>query len=165
MSPAAHPVTPVARTVRRYAVRGFTSGRGIAPHGGPRRLGRHGEDDRERAASADLALDGDVAAHHPGEPAGEGETETDALARPVVPPELTEDVEDRLVMLARNAGAGVGDPDRHPFTVEACRGEADLAVLGELLRVGEQVLDDDAELGGLRGDRSQLLRHVGDVAD
>src|SRR5688500_15442719 len=97
---------------------------------------------RERAPRAlpRRAVDGDVAAHSPGEPAGDVEAEAGAarLGR-IDPLELLEDPD---LILGRDALALVGDDERREVAF-AVAADPHLAAFGRVAdRVGEEVDDD-----------------------
>ncbi|KAG1245380.1 hypothetical protein G6F65_021262 [Rhizopus arrhizus] len=55
---------------------------------------------------------------------------------------LAECFEDDLQLLAGNADAGIGDFEADAAAASSTNVQADLAVLGELQRIGQQVLQD-----------------------
>src|SRR6185369_2017437 len=101
---------------------------------------------RERRALAHRAVDGQVAAHGPREPAGEREPEPDALLPQVARVELLEQLEDALARVRGNARPRVADADADGVGARDVGEDDDLAAVGELERVREQVLEDDPQL-------------------
>ena len=65
--------------------------------------------EEESAAAARLALERDVAAHGPGEPPADREPQARSL---LVPFGLAELLEDRFMLVGRDAGTGVAHGDR-----------------------------------------------------
>src|SRR5271166_620531 len=99
----------------------------------------------ERAAGAELAFHGDLAAELGGDLAADGQAEPGApVAAACGAVCLLEGGEDAGQVVAADADAGVGDGEHHvlPGGVDA---QLDVAVIGELDRVGEQVVQDLAE--------------------
>src|SRR5690606_25924021 len=101
----------------------------------------------ERAAAAELALEGDVAAEQPGELETHAEAEAGAAlgaGHPLL--ELLEGVEDALAVLQRDPGARVRD-----------------AELDGLAPVAQPQVDS-ASLGGLDGVRGEIEEDLADLA-
>jgi len=89
-----------------------------------------------------------MAAEQAREPPAQGQAEAGALhLRLQGVPHLRELLEDALVVLGRDADAGVGDREHHRRAPGVELGaDADLAALGELERVGDQVAQDLRDL-------------------
>ena len=149
--------------------------RGIC--GGPGKL--HGQGQREDAALARGARDDQVAAQQPREIAGDGEAQAGAAVLAVGPAVgLAEGLEDHVLLFGRDADALIGDAEADRALHRAGhRPQHHLALVGELERVRQQVLQDLANAAavgldafrhpGLDGaDQSQalLLRHRLEVA-
>src|SRR2546426_489705 len=111
----------------------------ISMTGEPSRL-TYRQRERERRAATDLALDPQPAAVELDEAPRQRQPESGALALArVVGPDLTELLEDRVVVVGRDANAGVADGDLDR-PVGEMGGDADASALGgELDRVREQV--------------------------
>jgi len=121
--------------------------------GGPGRADREGE--AEGAAVAGSAFDPEAAAVELDELPGEWEAESRAFGSLAVR-RLLELLEDRLELLRRDTGAGVGDGDLDLAVVEP-GGDADAALGGsELDRVGHEVEDDLADATPVSADRDLL---------
>src|SRR5690606_6198265 len=103
------------------------------------------EPQRERRASGDAALDGEVAAEGASDPATDREPEADATRRVrTAPREL---FEDQPLLIRRDPGAGVRDIDRDPLAGPerrlADRDAHDHApAFGVLHRVRDEVAED-----------------------
>ena len=127
---------------------------------------RHGE--VKRAAGARLALDPDASAHQPHERGRDGQAETGAAEparrRSV---RLAERLEDRRRASRRDADPGVGDAEMQlvlPSLRESSRTATnDVAALGELERVADQVRQDLLEARRVADDAGGHVRV--DVAD
>ena len=114
--------------------------------------------EHERAAFADLARDDNVAAEEAREVARDREPEAGAAVFAVaVAVGLAESFEDELVLMRGDADPGVAD-DEADAAWTPRRADLDLALLGELERVRDEVLQD--LLDPLRIGRD-LLRSVG----
>jgi hypothetical protein len=135
-----------------------------------RRQIRHLEARRELegAAMARLAVHPDPAAHQANQRRRDGQAEAGAAEaarrRPVG---LAEGLEDRRVLLFRDADAGVGDREAQLHAIAevlvAAHLHQDVPALGELDGVAYQVGDHLADAPGVAGDAG---RHVGgDVGD
>ena len=144
-----------------------------------------GQPDGEGAAPARLALDGDVAAHHPAEPPAHRQAETG----PAVPARrgrvgLGEGLEQPRELLGRHADARVAHAEHHPVLAVgrlAGHRQRDRPALGELAGVAQEVEQGLAHLRQVRVHRADLvgaahvqavgvlrgqrLDHGGDVAD
>src|SRR5262249_38711977 len=109
----------------------------------------------EDAAAAGGAFDPEAAAVELDELPGEGEAESSAFG-PLSVRRLLELLEDRLELLRRDAGAGVGDGDLDMPVVEP-GGDVD-ATLGrsELDRVGHEVEADLTDATPVGADRDLL---------
>src|SRR5262249_54246253 len=109
----------------------------------------------EGAAAAGDAFDPEAAAVELDQPSGEREAESGAFG-PLAVRRLFELLEDRLELLWRDAGAGIGDGDFDPAFVEpggevyATRGR------GELDRVGQEIEDNLAHATPVGSDRDLL---------
>ncbi len=110
-----------------------------------------GQDDPELAALLRPALDADFAAHDLGQLAHDGEAQTRAAKAPIGRAiGLRETLEDGFLRLGRNANAGVGHAEAQhaalgivAFETDAQR---DMAFLGELHRVGDQIGQNLAQM-------------------
>src|SRR5438093_1178286 len=102
-------------------------------------IGARGKGERERRSATHLALDPEAAAVELDKLSRQREAQTRALALPRGVAHLAELLEDRLLVLWRDADAGVGD--RHlDNAVRGQRSHVDPATLGrELHGVGQQV--------------------------
>ena len=133
---------------------------------GPRIGGdAHTRGEGERAAASTPAFQANGAAHHRGDGCGNGETESGSAVfsrnRAVL---LRERLEDHGLLLFRNADTGIADGERNHALVR-CRSRIagdgdvhrDLARLGELHRVSDQVQDHLPQAQRIGHDR------VGDV--
>ena len=106
-----------------------------------------GDGEMKRAAGARLALDPEPSAHQPHERGRDRQAEAGAAEparrRSV---RLTEGFEDGVVLLRRDADAGVGDAEVQLRAALGARvlpdGDEDVAALGELERVADQVRQD-----------------------
>src|SRR4029450_3150673 len=105
-----------------------------SPGMGPRR-----EAERERRSVTDLALHPQAAAVELDKLAGEGEAQTRALTLALGLPDLAELLEDRLLILGRDADAGVGDRHLDGAVRGYCPHGDPPALRGELHGVGEEV--------------------------
>src|SRR4030095_3132101 len=105
-----------------------------SPGMGPRR-----EAERERRSVTDLALHPQAAAVELDKLAGEGEAQTRALTLALGLPDLADLLEDRLLILGRDADAGVGDRHLDGAVRGYCPHGDPPALRGELHGVGEEV--------------------------
>ena len=149
-------------------MRGVQDGPLARRRGRPRLRSRvdEGNRGREGRAEAERALDRHVAAQQGGELAHEGQPEAGsahALLHGIV--ELGELLEDALLVLRRDAHPRVGDGAGHGCAVgRQTGGHPDLAALGELQRVREEVAQDLRHLALVRvqeRDVFGLLEHEG----
>ena len=116
----------------------------------PRRRGSYligfellGQDKTERAALPWRALDLDLPAQQPRQVTRDRQPQTGAAVTAVTGAiDLMEGVEDRLVLVGRDADAGVTDCEDDTTVLLLVDGQADFSVLGELDGVGQQVLQD-----------------------
>src|SRR5207237_333436 len=92
---------------------------------------------REAGTDADLARDANRAAEHLHEALHDVQPEADAA--PARPRHLAEHLEDVAHGLGRDAAAAVGDRDLDAAAGGRLRREGDVALLGELERVVDQV--------------------------
>ena len=105
------------------------------------------------------ALDAELAAEESGEVARDRQPETGAAVATVRRAVgLSERFEDHVVLIARDADAGVRDLERDASVGLAANGELHAAAIGELARVRQQVLED---LLDARRVRHQLRGHAG----
>ena len=132
-----------------------------------------GGPDREAELAADphLARDADPAAHELGEPLADREPEPGApVAARGRGVDLAERLEEAAEPVGRDADAGVADREgqlveARPFQPVGGHRQDDLAPLGELDRVREQVQEDLAEARHVADDhrRCPVAHHVGEV--
>ncbi|HQF39832.1 MAG TPA: hypothetical protein PK322_12005 [Opitutaceae bacterium] len=125
--------------------------RGGALAGGFVGRGTEAEGDGEDAAAALDAAHGDIAFHHAGELAADGETEAGARAGAAACGRLLELLEESVKFVGRDAGAGVLDlgMDQPVLTIlgQGVQAQCDGTVFGELHGVAEEVDEDLADLG------------------
>ncbi len=120
----------------------------------------------ERGADPRGALQRDAAAEQRGEPPHQRQAEPGAahaaLHRVL---ELAELLEDALLVLGRDADAGVGHRERDRVVAGRPRAHPDLAALGELERVREQVAQDLRDLALVGVHQGQPVRLLEDQVD
>src|SRR5262249_28975721 len=110
--------------------------------------------ERERRALPQVALHPDPAAMQLDELAGESQPEPGTPDLLVWRPDLPELLEDRLLVLSRDADAGVGDGDLDRVLVHH-RGDVDPAARGrELPSIGQEVQEQLLDLALVAADRS-----------
>ncbi|MNS74496.1 hypothetical protein D3C72_1079740 [compost metagenome] len=115
---------------------GFCSGLG-------HRRALQGQLKNEAAAAAWLAVHLDVTAHAYRKVTRDRQAQAGAAVTAAgAAISLAEGFEDQLQLVACDADAAVGDLESDPAIAAAANVQADLAVLGELDRIGQQVLQD-----------------------
>src|SRR5919108_784815 len=98
-----------------------------------------GQHEVEHAPPSRLAVQGDLAPHHPRESPADGETQPGAGCRSL---RLSEVLEDGFVLLARDARTGVAYGDLELRVAGPFRLHVDFALLRELHRIAEEVDQD-----------------------
>lgn len=131
---------------------------------------RERQPNRERAAAAGRALERDLATEKPGKPAADGEAK--ARAPPLARLETGELAEDLLVLVLRDARAGVRDVHADPAAGRRCAFFAlghphpDPSALGRVLdRVRDEVaedLTDPVRIGFYHRERAGQIRVEGE---
>src|SRR5215813_9798076 len=121
----------------------------------------------ERRAFAVLARHGHIAAHHARELAREGKAKSRApetlCSRGIG---LTEFFEQLCLLFRGHADTGVSDRELDPAATigNPARPQPDLAFLGELARIAEEIEQDLPEPHGIDGQRTEALLRVNDEA-